>query len=267
MAQAQANPVLASLLTNTSTMAIYQEWAYAVGYALSIDDQQQDTLFTKIQTALQSDYTHTTSWYRQMALAFMYGYSLPDYGNTYNTTGLSQSTITAAQVVKYCAVVANGDGTLTMKIAGVDGSGNLTPITGGQQSAFVTYIDRIKDAGVKLYILNQNGDLLNYTMDIYYDPLVLDNTGTPLLGGSPVIPAAIESFLSNINTVQFNGELDTSDLITTLKAVGGIKSIFITDIEVQAYNASSFSPLPERYQPISGYFTINTPTYNYIPAP
>ncbi|WPC10730.1 hypothetical protein LEQ05_12810 [Riemerella anatipestifer] len=119
-------------------------------------------------------------------------------------------------------------------------------------------MSEIKDAGVKITIINYLPDILRLQMKIYRDPLVLDPNGQSILTGKKPVEDAIKAYLKKL---PFNGELVLAHLVDELQKVEGVRIPNITlaeskwiDADVNDYG--NFQPVDVRTIPISGYFKI-----------
>ena len=72
------------------------------------------------------------------------------------------------------------------------------------------YLAEIKDAGVRINLVNREADTFNCSVDIYYNPMLLpENVRRDC-------EAAIRSYIANL---PFNGEYTNMALIDALQAV------------------------------------------------
>jgi len=213
-----------------------------------------DTHKSEVEELLDNMTAHTAKWYRDKALNFMQGKDLITDSDEYNTTGMSDSVISAAKVVTYAAAVEeSGSSVLILKIA-TGSVGALKPIDEAIETEFTAYIQQIKDAGVRFNVVNQAGDDFKCELTVYYNPTLLKSDVRK------TVLAAISSYL---NGLPFNGEYSNMALIDTVQAVEGVK---IADFK----SASSGTPLVsigEKTTPAAGYFTYdeNNITLNLTP--
>ncbi|MDO4224795.1 MAG: nucleotidyltransferase, partial [Bergeyella zoohelcum] len=146
---------------------------------------------------------------------------------------------------------------LIIKIATEQG-GELQPITTEQKASFEAYMKEIKDAGVKITVINYLPDILKLQMKIYRDPLVLDENGTSIRTGKKPVEEAIKTYLKNL---PFDGELVLAHLIDELQKVEGVKipHIILAEskwIDASVNNYGNFQPIEVKTIPTSGYFKV-----------
>ena len=201
---------------------------------------------------------HTARWYRSKALAFQYGFDLLPDSDKFNNQGHTEEAIEASKIVKYSAVIeSKNEGRLIVKIAGEQGE-QLQPITEPQKQAFEAYLQEIKDAGVRLSVVNYQPDILHLQMKIVYDPLVLDSNGQSIIHATKPVETAIKDYLKRL---PFNGELVLAHLIDALQQAEGVKIPHL--VLAQSKNITSgggygaFEAIEISKIPTAGYFTID----------
>ncbi|SDE81945.1 hypothetical protein SAMN05421544_1374, partial [Riemerella columbipharyngis] len=160
--------------------------------------------------------------------------------------------------IKYSAVVeSESESRLIIKIATEQG-GELQPITDAQKESFGAYLAEIKDAGVRVSVINYLPDILRLQLRIYRDPLVIDTNGQSILTGKNPVEDALKNYLKKL---PFNGELVLAHLVDELQQVEGVKIPHLLLAESKWIDASvggygDFQPIEVKTIPISGYFKI-----------
>ena len=261
-AQKAQEPALESL-NSTSKVAIWRLWVYIISVAIWSLEKLFDLHRTDIDKRLTELKPHTARWYRSKALAFQYGYYLAPDSDKYNNQWLTEEQIEASKIIKYSAVVeSKNEGRLIVKIAGEQGD-TLQPITDVQRKSFEAYLQEIKDAGVRLSVVNYQPDVLHLQMKIVYDPLVLDSNGQSITKATKPVEETIKSYLKRL---PFNGELVLAHLIDALQQAEGVKIPHL--VLAQSKNITSsgeygaFETIEISKIPTAGYFTIDN--YNDI---
>jgi len=227
-------------------------------YCTLILEQVFDQHKKEIDTALYEQKSGTPRWYRNMALAFQYGFDLLVDSDKFENTGFTIDQIDASKIIKYCSVKESGESNrLVVKVAGEE-SNVLIPLTNLQLESFSQYMEEIKYAGVKLNIVNNPADKLLLTMAIYRDVLVIDENGNSILNGGKPVETAVNAYIKNL---PFDGELVLNDLIEKLRAVDGVDNAHIVVARSSAYDTvtaafTDYAPINVKTIPISGYFTI-----------
>lgn len=256
-AQKAQEPALENL-NSTSKVAIWRLWVYIISVAIWSLEKLFDLHRTDIDKRLTELKPHTARWYRSKALAFQYGYYLAHDSDKYNNQWLTDEQIEASKIIKYSAVVeSKNEGRLIVKIAGEHGD-TLQPITDAQRQSFEAYLQEIKDAGVRLSVVNYQPDVLHLQMKIIYDPLVLDSNGQSIAKATKPVEETIISYLKRL---PFNGELVLAHLIDVLQQSEGVKIPHL--VLAQSKNITSgggygaFETIEISKIPTAGYFTID----------
>jgi hypothetical protein len=246
-------------LNSTSKTAIWRLWLYIVAYATNVLESLFDKHYTEVTSIITELKPHTMRWYRQKALAFQYGFDLISDTDIFDNRTATEAQIEASKIIKYAAITeATTESRLVLKIATEDSAGKLAPITSGQESAFVPYIEEIKDAGVAITVINYLPDILKLNLRIYYDPLVLTSTGVSIRTGKKPVEDALNEFMKEL---PFNGELVLNSLIDKLQKTEGVKIPHLVQaaskwIDTALDDYGNFENISVKKIPVSGYFEI-----------
>ena len=256
--QTKAQEPALDSLNSTSKGAIWRLWVYIIAVAIWSLEKLFDQHRADIDKRLAELKPHTARWYRSKALAFQYGFDLLPDSDTFNNQGHTEEAIEASKIVKYSAVIeSKNEGRLIVKIAGEQGE-QLQPITDAQKQAFEAYLQEIKDAGVRLSVVNYQPDVLHLQMKIIYDPLVLDSNGQSILHATKPVEDTVKSYLKRL---PFNGELVLAHLIDALQQAEGVKIPHL--VLAQSKNITigggygAFETIEISKIPTAGYFTID----------
>jgi hypothetical protein len=146
---------------------------------------------------------------------------------------------------------------LIVKIA-TETNEQLTPITDDEKESFAYYLSEIRDAGVKITVINYLHDRLNLNLRIYRDPLVIDPNGFSIKTGKKPVEDAISEYMKQL---PFNGELILAHLVDYLQNVEGVKIPHVIEassswIDPSVNNYGLFQPIDVRAIPVSGYFRV-----------
>ena len=214
-----------------------------------------DALKSYINVQLAALKPHTARWYRDKTLGFMLGATLVQDEDYYDVTGMTDSEIAAAKVVKYAAAKEATDSSfLTIKIAGETG-GIRSKLADDVAIQVAAYIQEFKDMGVKINLINQDADIFNCELDIYYDPILLPETVRDS------VSAALTSYIQNLT---FNGEYTNQALIDALQILDGVRIAELKWAKSRDVNSSVFELINAKKTPVSGYFAPGTITINMI---
>ena len=190
---------------------------YVVSVAIWSLEVLFDTHRTEVRSLIDSSKPHRLKWYVNKTLSFQYGRTLVTDSDVYDNTDVTDEQIEAERVVKYAAAVEVA-GRIVIKVAG-ESAGERAKLTVEQESALVAFLKEVKDAGVKIDLINKAANSFKATIDIYYDPMVLNASLSSLANGGNPVKDAIENFIQNL---PFNGEYRNSALVDLLQNVPGV---------------------------------------------
>lgn len=244
IAAKNADATLAGL-NSPSMTAIWLLWTYVVAFCMWTLEVLMDVHKAEVIALLAAGKAHTLRWYVTKAKAFQYGDTLPADTDIYNPVVPAHLIVTNAAAVE---VVSGASWILRLKV--VKGTDPLAPLGGGELAALTVYMNRVKDAGVHMDVTSGAGDNLHLICAIYYDPLVLDNTGARLDGGTATpVKDAINAFLRDL---PFNGLLVLNRLTDAILAVDGVVMFNISYAEAN-YAMTGYVPFTAEYNPDAGY--------------
>ncbi|OWP80251.1 hypothetical protein BWK63_11970 [Flavobacterium covae] len=230
-------------------------------------EKLMDTHKTQIDTAIYEYKPGTPRWYRNMALAFQFGFKLLQDDDQFDNSGATPEDIEASKIVKYCSVKEGLESSkVILKVAGEQGD-NLRKLTNDEITSFTAYMKEVSYAGVKLLIINNPADKIQLKMDVYIDPLLIDGNGTNIRTGAKTVEKALGNYLKNL---PFDGELVVNDLIATLRKVEGVVNVNITTIQSSYMDLTTnvykpFSAINVKVIPMAGYFEIdNQSVFSYV---
>lgn len=225
---------------------------YVFAAALWALEKLFDLHVEEVEEQIEELEPHTLRWYVNKAKAFMQGMSLVADCDYYDTSDMSDEDIEEAQIIKY-AVATESNTVVYLKVAReVDGS--PAQLTDTQLSAFTSYINTVKDAGVSVVIRNESADLMAVTMVVYYDATLLTSDGSSLSDGSTPVLDAIKEAIAGL---PFNGVFRKTDLLTAVQEVSGVEVVDVTEMKVKTANADDWTELVGFNRPYSGYYALD----------
>ena len=241
-------------LNSTSVTAIWRLLMYVTAVAMHSLEVLWDAYVVEVDAKIEAKVPHRPLWYRDMTLKFMAGKSLMGDTDEYDLSDMNDEDIARARVVKHAvAVESNKTSILTVKVAGVDDKGNRAPLPADQLSQLSYYLVNIKDAGVKINLVNLAPDIFNCKIDIYYDPMRLEQEV------KTACEKAIKGYISNL---PFNGEYTNMALIDAVQTVPGVKIPEIKSASASETGNSTVVAIDARYTPEAGYFKAGNITLN-----
>ena len=247
-----------------SAVSIENILFYVVAVANRLTVQLFERHKTEVERLLEERTPGTAGRYAYTAKLFQYGMSLVPETDRYDNTGLTDEQISAMRVVKYAAATeAKDKSVLYLKIAG--GGDVRRPLPDAQLTAFRKYINDVQYAGVRISVVNDPADEMKLRIDVYYDALVLDETGKRLDGESDTpVQNAVRSYLNNL---PFNGTYSNQALTDTLQQVHGVVVAEIREASSRYAPFTEFTAINARETAHAGYYGISDEDLilNFIP--
>jgi hypothetical protein len=239
-------------LDSVSRVSIFSLIAFIMAVCMWAHETLWDINKSEVTVLIENQTVGKEKWYREKALAFQYGQELPTGTDQYDNTGLTDAEIEAKKIIKYCSVT-EVDGKLRIKVAARLNNLPLQ-LTEEQLAAFITYMQRIKFAGVKLIIDSLPPDVLKLVVQVWYNPLVLRSDGSRIDGAAATpVKDGIKAYL---NALPFNGEYANTRLTNSLEQVDGVDFPVIKLAQAK-YGLFAFAGINEKYIPDAGYLTIS----------
>ncbi|MDR1274599.1 MAG: hypothetical protein LBK12_08615 [Odoribacteraceae bacterium] len=235
---------------------LFYIFACAAWVVESLFDEHRREVGERIEAILP----HRPKWYRDKALAFMKDKPLIPDTDRYDTTGMGDDAIAAARVVRHAVAVESRDASiLTIKVAGENG-GARCQLDAATKTQLLAYLAEVKDAGVRVDLVNLAPDTFNCTVDVYYDAMLLPEE---------VEGACRDAIRGYIENLPFNGEYTNMALVDALQAVEGVKIVEFRGATTVAANETALVPVNARHTPLAGYFvagaiTINMTAYEQV---
>lgn len=212
-----------------------------------------DTHKAEVTNYIDEMKPHSLRWYVNKVKEFRFGQSLIADTDQYDDTGLTDEDIATMQIVKY-ASAEETNGALYVKVA-KDNAGVRGQLTEDEVNALTSYMNEVKDAGVRIYIRNAPAVDFKIDITIYYNPQVLNDNGESLIdGGTPVVDA-IKDYIENL---PFNGEFRNVELIDRLQQVNGVVIPELEGTYSRITNEDNYSPINAKEKSYSGYYAYDS---------
>lgn len=226
---------------------------YIVACAIWVLENLFDRHRHDVEQRIESIIPHRPKWYRDKVLGFMKDKTLVPDTDHYDTSGMNDGDIEAARVVKYAAASENADASiLTIKVAGETG-GVRQPLDADTEIQLLAYIGEIKDAGVRVNLVNQTADVFHCEVDVYYDAMLLPET---------VETQCRETIRNYIENLPFNGEYSNMALVDELQKIEGVRIVEMSGATTEVDGESTPTDIDARFTPAAGYFSAGNITVN-----
>ena len=239
---------------NFSTVSVENLLLYVVAVGIHSLEALFDIHKREVQQTVENMSVHRPRWYRDKMLSFLKGHTLVEDSDVYDTSDMTEAELDKARVVKYAAATESETASLlTLKVAGVGSGGELCPLDQETEQQLRAYISEIKDAGVRVALVNKEPDLFYCTIDIYYNALLTD---------AQVKQQAMKAIETYISNLPFNGEYTNMGLVDALQQVDGIVLAELKDSGVMVDGETTRTTIDARYTPASGYMKADNITLN-----
>ncbi|MCQ2359943.1 MAG: hypothetical protein MJ009_00480 [Paludibacteraceae bacterium] len=235
-----------------SKVSIESILLYIVAASIWTLEKLMDTHRNEVEAYIEKMKPHTLKWYVEKAKAFHYGESLIEGTDKYLNADDAEGVVMPVTF----AACSEDNATLYLKVA----KSGPAALTENEKSAFESYMREIKDAGVRIDVISLDGDYLEATMTIYYNPLLIDAEGNSKTDGSSVVENAIRGYIENL---PFNGEFRNNSLVDALQAVDGVEMVELGSI-FSGQVAGSMTEVVAFCTPASGYFKFEGRTTLHI---
>lgn len=238
-----------SSLNSTSTTAVYRLLTYIVAASIWVLEVLFDTHKAELTAIVANQKPHQLRWYVEKTKTFQYGSALPFDSDVYDNSLLTDAAIESQKVVTAAAAI-EVNGRVLVKAATLDGV-NLGKLTTPQYNALKSYLNDVKDAGVKIDLISQDGDRFKLILDVFYNPQILADDGSRLDGtsASPVVDV-VHTYLRQMD---FNGLFVKSRLTDVLQLVDGVVVPEIRACQAARFDVVIWQPIDVFYQPYSGW--------------
>lgn len=243
----------AAFSSHFSKVSVESLLFYIVACAVWVLENLFDQHRRDVEQRIEAIIPHRPKWYRDKVLDFMKNKTLVPDTDHYDTEGMSDGDIEAARVVKYAAASESADASiLTIKVAGEVG-GVRQPLDADTENQLLAYIGEIKDAGVRVNLVNQTADVFHCEVDVYYDAMLL--------------PEAVETqcrdtIRNYIENLPFNGEYSNMALVDELQKVEGVRIVEMSGATTEVAGESTPTEINARFTPAAGYFSAGNITIN-----
>lgn len=218
-----------------------------------------------VLTLLKENRAHTTEWYATRARAFQFGSELVSETDQYDNSTLTDEQIEEQQIIKFAASMESANQSyLFIKVA-TESEGVKQPLGSRELQALKAYLGQIKDAGVRIKVINEPADSIRLKLDIYYNPMILDSYGKRLDGSDDTpVQSAIEHYIS---TLSFNGLYINQSLVDSLQVVEGVEIAELKEASSRYGALVEYRPIDARSVPYAGYYQIaeDDLILNFIP--
>lgn len=223
---------------------------YIVAFAMAVFEKLFDAHKTEVSELIAAERPHTLIWYKNKALSYMHGYELLEDTDQFKIpSGTTDAQISESKVVKNASAVEKAN-VVYVKVKGVNGklTSGLPDEDSDQEAGLVAYFKEVKDAGVKLQIVNRDADHYRGTVEVYYNPMVFNTEGV-----KTAIREAINAFIASL---EFNGQFRHDALRNYLNDIDGVVMVELKASQISTDNGESYDDIDAYTTPDAGYMKI-----------
>lgn len=219
-----------------SKVSIINILFYLFASAAWVLEQFFESYKKEVEARIDETIPHRPKWYRDKVLGFMKDVTLVPDTDDYDTSDMSDEEMEAAKVVRHAVAVESSDASLlTIKVAG-ETDGKRCPLDSETERQLAAYLAEIKDAGVRINLVNEEPETFDCDVDIYYNAMLPE---------SDVKERCEEAINSYIENLPFNGEYSDMALTDALQAVEGVKVVHFGESKVHGIVVSKGVHIPE----------------------
>ena len=224
----------AAFSSHFSKVSVESLLFYIVACAMWVLENLFDQHRRDVEQRIEAIIPHRPKWYRDKVLGFMKDKPLVTDTDHYDTEGMSDGDI------------------VTIKVAGEAG-GVRQPLDADTEIQLLAYIGEIKDAGVRVNLVNQTADVFHCEVDVYYDAMLLPET---------VETQCRETIRNYIENLPFNGEYSNMALVDELQKIEGVCIVEMSGATTEVDGESTPTDIDARFTPAAGYFSAGNITIN-----
>lgn len=244
-----------SELTSTSSVAKWRIVFFICAVAIKVIEDLFDVIKNDVESRRLEIPVGVLKWYASESLLYQYGDAL-----IFSNGRLDYAeTDTDKQVVDLAAADIE-NGVILIKAAKITSS-VAGPLSVAEATGFTQYWTDKRFAGESITIISQNPDLLKSYYRITYDAQILSSTGESLATpGTYPVEEAIEDFLQQYQSENFNGEMQVMKLTDAIQEVTGVKNAIPTDVQGMPDGGSYVDILAtsnHTYKARAGYMSID----------
>lgn len=235
-----------------STVSIENILIYIVAVCAYSLEVMFDAFRKDVDEQIAQNIVPTVRWYHTQALQFQYGDGLvyDEQAEAFKYPVIDP----AKRVVKYCAVKDRG-GSIQILVSGESG-GLPSVLPGDILTAFKSYMNEVKIAGVILDIRSFPADDIQIYAQVQVNPLQIDNTGRRISDGTYPVRDAVVTYLQNI---VYGGTFNKTKCVDAIQKVDGVVDITLNQVRAKSSTVQEYTELSSNnYTAVGGAFIANS---------
>ena len=219
-----------------SEVSIESIWFSIVASAIYVLESLFDVFKSEVDATIAGAVVASIPWYHKISLEFQYGDSLVFDETTQQY--VYPEVDTSKRVVKFAACRDLGGG-VSVLASGADSAGNPVALSNDVKTAFESYLNHRKPAGVLLSVDSFGPDLVRLGLRVQYDPQVLGSDGS-LIADPSVYPVedAINDYLRSI---VYGGVFNKTKLVDAVQGAEGVLDVILDSTMMKPADSSQYS--------------------------
>lgn len=203
-----------------SKRSLLRAICYTVAIAQALLEQLNDAFMEDVEAVVSTAAAASAKWVQAKMFEFQYSATNPQVIALINTVPVYPIVDPTLRIITACSVTSDLSNAVIIKIA----KGNpFQALAGLEKSAAQGYINTIGIAGIRYFVQSLDPDNLFIEADIYFQgqfaPTISDQT-----------IATIQNFLQQQAVINFDGEIQMSDLEQAIRNSPGVTDVVLKNV-------------------------------------
>ena len=234
-----------------SKVSVENMLMYVVAFVAHTLEVMMDAFRKDVDTQIAQNIVPTVRWYHTQAMAFQYGDQLV-YNEEYEHFEYPESD-DSKKLIKYCAVKDRG-GSIQVLVSG-ETNGAPSVLSNNVLSAFKSYMNQVKVAGVILDVKSLAADGIRISATVHIDPQIITVDGTRISDGTYAVEDAVNAYLAGI---VYGGTFNKTKLVDAIQNVEGVVDVILQDVQVKSSGSTTYNQMASNnYTALSGCFKVD----------
>lgn len=234
-----------------STVSIENILIYIVAACAYTLEVMFDTFRTDVDEQIARNIVPTVRWYHAQALRFQHGDTLvyDEETQAFKYPVVDES----KKKIRYCAIKDRG-GSIQILVS-TEKDGLPSVLSNDILTAFKSYMNEIKIAGIILSIQSLPADSIRIAATVQVDPQIIGSDGKRISDGGYVIREAIDNYLQNI---VYGGTFNKTKCVDAIQDVEGVVDVMLGTVRAKSASAMEYTTVEgNNYTAVAGCFISN----------
>lgn len=219
-----------------SSVSVESILFFIVASAIYVLESLFELFRIDVEKKVETSVLASIPWYHKICMEYQHGDELVYDESTGRFKYPAEDR--TKQVIKFAACRDKGGG-VDVLVSGADSSGAPIALSNNVLTAFKSYLNKCKPAGVIVSIHSYNPDEITMTLQVQYDVMLLNPDGS-LISDSAVFPVenAINEYLKNIT---YGGVFNKTKLIDAVQSATGVVDVLLNGVIVKPDGETDFA--------------------------